>query len=189
MQRARTERNRQKALLLRQARLASQPYTRDGHKVKAHNKEIDTGAGFFIEKEEEEKSQTVKLHQEPGPILPQISDRLHCEECDQEFLESYLHNHFDCYVYDKCRETEDKYELITKTDARNKYLLKDSDFDMREPSLKFILRKTPHNPCWGDIKLFLEVQVNTRAKEVWGDEDKLEDAKEKCVVYREKAKR
>ena len=29
-QRARIERNRQKALLLRQARLASQPYTRDG---------------------------------------------------------------------------------------------------------------------------------------------------------------
>ena len=32
-------------------------------------------------------------------------------------------------------------------------------------------------------------QVKARAKEVWGDEDKLEDAKEKRVVNREKAKK
>ena len=57
------------------------------------------------------------------------------------------------------RETEEKYELITKTDAKNKYLLKDEDFDVREPPLKFILRKNPHNERWGDMKLFLKLQV------------------------------
>ena len=54
---------------------------------------------------------------------------------------------------------EDKYNLITRTDAKTKYLLKDADLDKREPSLKFILRKNPHNPRWGDMKLYLESQV------------------------------
>lgn len=61
-----------------------------------------------------------------------------------------------------CRENKEKYELITKTDAKNKYLLKDADFDVREPPLKFILRKNPHNPRWGEMRLYLELQVTSR---------------------------
>lgn len=57
------------------------------------------------------------------------------------------------------RDNEDKHCLITKTDARNEYLLKDVDFDKREPQLKFIVRKNPHNPRWGDMKLYLKLQV------------------------------
>lgn len=38
-----------------------------------------------------------------GPIIPQISERLLCEDCGKEFLESYLHNHFDAFVCDLCR--------------------------------------------------------------------------------------
>ncbi|KAK7116340.1 DNA repair protein complementing XP-A cells homolog [Littorina saxatilis] len=186
-QRARVERNRQKALLLKQARLSSQPYTRDGHKVKAPNKTIDTGAGFFIDEDEEKKIHR-EVTQQPGPILPQISDHLMCEECSQPYMESYLQNHFNVSVCDKCKE-EDKYELITKTDAKNKYLLKDEDFDVREPILKFILRKNPHNPRWGDMKLFLELQVKARALEVWGEEDKIEEAQEQRAVNREKSKK
>lgn len=57
------------------------------------------------------------------------------------------------------RLEEDKFPLITKSDAKKKYLLKDADFDMREPALKFILKKNPHNQRWGDMKLYLESQV------------------------------
>lgn len=119
--------------------------------------------------------------------MPQISDKLLCEECGKEFLESYLHNHFDAAVCDNCRKNE-KYDMITKTDAKNKYMMKDADFDVREPPLKFILRKNPHNPRWGDMKLFLETQVKARALEVWGDQEKLEEAKDHRTVNKEKAK-
>ena len=54
---------------------------------------------------------------------------------------------------------EDKHRLITKTDAKNEYLLKDEDFFIREPPLKYILKKNPHNSRWGDMKLFLHCQV------------------------------
>lgn len=62
-QRARIERNRQKALLLKQARLANHPYAKDGHKVKAPTKVIDSGAGFFIDEDEEERIQAEIKHQ------------------------------------------------------------------------------------------------------------------------------
>ncbi|XP_025078157.1 DNA repair protein complementing XP-A cells homolog [Pomacea canaliculata] len=188
-QRARVERNRQKAILLKQARLANHPYgqDKDRHKVKAPPRTIDTGAGFFIEEDEEDQIQREIKHP-LGPIIPQISERLLCEDCGKEFLESYLHNHFDAFVCDLCRENKEKYELITKTDAKNKYLLKDADFDVREPPLKFILRKNPHNPRWGEMRLYLELQVQARAVEVWGDEEKLEEARDQRTANKEKAK-
>src|SRR6218665_503910 len=57
------------------------------------------------------------------------------------------------------RDMDDKHRLITKTDAKDKYLLKDVDLERREPTLKFILKKNPHNTRWGEMKLFLESQV------------------------------
>lgn len=41
-------------------------------------------------------------------------------------------------VCDGCQETgkDGKHELITKTDAKNTFLLKDHDLDKREPELK-----------------------------------------------------
>lgn len=58
------------------------------------------------------------------------------------------------------RDDDDKHALITRTDARQEYLLKDCDLDLREPILRFILRKNPHNPRWGDMKLYLRTQAS-----------------------------
>lgn len=59
------------------------------------------------------------------------------------------------------RDNDDKHCMITKTDARNEYLLKDVDFEKREPPLKFIVKKNPHNSRWGDMKLYLKLQVSS----------------------------
>ncbi|XP_015680581.1 DNA repair protein complementing XP-A cells homolog [Protobothrops mucrosquamatus] len=104
--RAKMERNRQRALMLRQARLANWPYPSPGEgssKVKAPPKTIDTGGGFFLEEEEEEKNrhQTEKIVHPPGPVLE--FDYLICEECGKEFMDSYLMNHFDVATCDNCR--------------------------------------------------------------------------------------
>ena len=84
-----------------------------------------------------------------------------CLECSEQFCESYLLTSFDYDVCDGCKETskDGKHELITKTDAVKEFLLKDYDFDRREPPLKFITRKNPHNQRWGMMKLYLRVQV------------------------------
>lgn len=54
--RAKIERNRQRALMLRQARLANRPLSAvEGGTSAKVSKTIDSGAGFFIEEEEEEE--------------------------------------------------------------------------------------------------------------------------------------
>ncbi|XP_066844498.1 DNA repair protein complementing XP-A cells isoform X2 [Anser cygnoides] len=86
------------------------------------------------------------------------------------------------------RDAEDKHKLITRTEAKEEYLLKDCDLDKREPVLRFIVKKNPHNPRWGDMKLYLKVQVIKRSLEVWGSEESLQEAKELRRDSREKMK-
>ncbi|KAG8595186.1 hypothetical protein GDO81_001443 [Engystomops pustulosus] len=157
--RARIERNRQRALMLRQARLASRPYpTGEGiSAVKAPSKTIDSGGGFFIEEEETKEKNVEAIVHKPGPVLE--FDYLICEECGKDFMDSYLSNHFDLAVCDGCRDAKENHKLITRTEAKKEYLLKDCDIDKREPILKYILKKNPHNSHWGDMKLYLKSQI------------------------------
>lgn len=50
--------------------------------------------------------------------------------------------------------------MIAKTEAKKEYLLKDCDFDIRKPPLRFVSKKNPHNPRYGDMKLYLKLQVS-----------------------------
>ncbi|XP_068783192.1 DNA repair protein complementing XP-A cells isoform X1 [Struthio camelus] len=196
---AKMERNRQRALALRQARLAARPYPAAGGggggvRVKAPPKVVDTGGGFFLEeaaaeeeeKEEEEPGAAERIVHPPAPVLE--FDYLICEDCGKEFMDSYLMQHFDWATCDNCRDAEDKHKLITRTEAKEEYLLKDCDLDKREPVLRFILKKNPHNSRWGDMKLYLKLQVIKRSLEVWGSEESLQEAKELRRDNREKMK-
>lgn len=176
--RAKIERNRQRALMLRQARLASRGSAAlEGATTAKVAKTIDSGAGFFIEEEGDEQEQKViKVVHEPAPVIE--PDYLVCDDCDKPFMDSYLSNSFDLAVCDKCRDNDVKHKLVSRTEAKQQYLLKDCDLDQREPPLRFVLRKNPHNPHWGDMKLYLKVQVEKRCMEVWGSEEALEEAKE-----------
>ncbi|KAI8793330.1 DNA repair protein complementing XP-A cells-like [Biomphalaria glabrata] len=194
-QKARIEINKKKALLLRQSKITKRPHEKDQKscidgKVKRAPVDVDTGAGFFLESSDDTidtktTKQGITIIHEPGPLIE--VDNLFCEECNKEFLDSYLFSKFDHPVCDSCRD-EEKHSLITKTDAKNNYLLKDEDFDKREPPLKYIVRKNPHNDKWGDMKLYLMPQVWKRVLEVWGNEESLEAAREERSSNREKAK-
>lgn len=75
-------------------------------------------------------------------------------------------------------ENPEEYDLITKTDAKEQYLLKDCDFDFREPVLKFITKKNPHKNRYGEMKLYLKCQIIERAMVVHESLDKLDEKKE-----------
>ena len=62
-------------------------------------------------------------------------------------------------LYFVTRDTNEKHKLITKSDAKTKYQLKDVDLDKREPLLRYIIKKNPRNEKWGEMKLYLESQV------------------------------
>jgi len=197
-QKSRAERNRMKAVALKKARLITHPYPNPnskedfltGEKIskEKETKLVDTNAGFFIEETEGGETSSTLAEPIPAPVVQ--PDRPQCEECQEELIaDSYLLRNFDLEVCDKCKNTEKdgKHELITKTDAKNEFILKDLEFD-REPGLKFILRKNPHNQRWGDMKLYLRVQVEKRALEVWGSEEALEEEHEKREERRDQLK-
>ena len=194
-QKSRAEKNRMKAIALKKARLSAQPYPDPKHEnllgeklnQGKEKKIVDTKAGFFIEEENPEDAVQGTLEDMPAPIIE--PDRPQCLECTEELADSYLFRNFDFEVCDKCKETEKdgKHELITKTDAKTQFLMKDIDFD-KKPALKFILRKNPHNSRWGDMKLFLRSQVEERALEIWGDEETLQEEHEKREEKRDQAK-
>ncbi|NXS21978.1 XPA protein, partial [Mystacornis crossleyi] len=123
------------------------------------------------------------------PLAPVLEfDYLICGDCGKEFMDSYLMQHFDWATCDNCRDVEDKHRLITRTEAKEEYLLKDCDLDKREPVLRFIVKKNPHNSRWGEMKLYLKLQVIKRSLEVWGSEEALQEAKELRRDSREKMK-
>ena len=72
------------------------------------------------------------------------------------------------YIYKLCvcvcvlRDNDGKHQLVSRSDAKKNFLLKDCDLDLREPPLRCILRKNPHNPRWGDMKLYLRTQVGVQ---------------------------
>lgn len=132
---------------------------------------VDSGGGFLIEQEiisePTTKSKTGEQPDVVEEILPIPVNYETCLECSEQFIDSYLFKNFDLAICDKCRDPDDKHSLITRTEAKNEYLLKDCDFDRREPPLKCIVRKNPHNVRWGEMKLYLHLQVEKRALEVW----------------------
>ncbi|XP_066158137.1 DNA repair protein complementing XP-A cells homolog isoform X1 [Euwallacea fornicatus] len=192
----RIEKNRQRALTLRNAKLVHHPYAK-GEIVSIDKTTIkigatrykDTGGGFLLE-ENPEQSEQDELSIVPPEAPPIVEpDRPECRDCHKLFATSWLFDNFGCKCCDECKESE-TYKLITKTEAKTKYLLQDCDLEKREPPLKFIKRKNPHNTHWGDMKLYLELQVESRAVEVWGSTEELEEEKdrreEKKVIAKNK---
>jgi len=146
-------------------------------------KYIDSGGGFLLEQPvlpsaeksaEEAAAAAAALEAaiiEDAIAIPVVYEE--CLDCGDQYADSYLFNNFGHSVCDKCRDTEKRHSLITRTEAKAEYLLKDCDFDKREPVLRYISRKNPHNVRWGEMKLYLHLQVLKRAMEVWGSEEEL----------------
>ncbi|CAI6350184.1 unnamed protein product [Macrosiphum euphorbiae] len=189
-QRKRIEENRKKALLIRheksKARSTVQPYQKPILQQSKIDKSlqitvagqsyVDTEAGFLLNEDDlSEKKNPIVLASMANPILSKTEQPI-CLECNHEFGISYLMTNFDHSVCDRCKEKfgKEKFDLITKTEAKKEYLLKDCDIDLRSPPLRFILGKNPHNSRWGEMKLYLLLQVEKRALEVWGSEEEVE---------------
>ena len=194
-QRAQIERNRQRALMLRQARLREHPAQAaldggcDGRVLRVQGSRlVDSGGGFFIDETTGDGPPAPPpLKEKPAPL--HITSRPNCDECGSPVASSFLLDSFDWPVCEHCqKENSDKYALITRTEAKQEYILKDEDFDKREPELRFITRRNPHNPRWGQMKLYLRLQIEERALEVWGSEDELERQHELRDKKKEKIK-
>lgn len=111
-----------------------------------------------------------------------------CEKCGNNFIESFLQKNFSLLICNDCRQSKTIHKLITKTEAKKEFCLKDADFESRQPALKYILRKAKHSKKFHDMKLYVFDQVLKRAVDVWGSMDELEKHKEELIKRNDRIK-
>ncbi|CAK1544329.1 unnamed protein product [Leptosia nina] len=165
-QRDRVERNRRRARELREARQQTST------QIKKPRGFVDTGGGFLLEDDEDEGRGQIHTVAPHAPLV-HSSEQPHCMLCQKPFPQSYLFDTFDYSVCDQCRDDEGKHSLITRTEAKSEFLLKDCDLDLREPPLRCVRRPNPHKARFAEMRLYLRAQVEERALVVWGSEEQL----------------
>ncbi|GAA5891886.1 hypothetical protein JCM5296_003261 [Sporobolomyces johnsonii] len=99
-----------------------------------------------------------------------------CDHCGTTDLDEQLRNVFGVHVCTKCKKDHpDKYSLLTKTEAKEDYLL--TDPELRDTELMpHLLRPNPHRPTYSNMMLFLRCQVEAYAfsPAKWGSEAALD---------------
>ncbi|KAJ8736728.1 hypothetical protein PYW08_007384 [Mythimna loreyi] len=163
-QRARIERNRLQARQRREARLVQR------HAEARAAAPADSGGGFLLD--EHEPAPPPRARVPPAPIQDP-AERPSCLDCGQRFPQSYLFDTFGYNVCDECRDDDGAHALITRTEAKSEFLLKDCDLDLRPPPLRCVRRRNPHGSRLGDMRLYLRAQVEARALDAWGSAEAL----------------
>ncbi|VDO42907.1 hypothetical protein V3C99_004757 [Haemonchus contortus] len=100
-----------------------------------------------------------------------------CIKCKKPMFDSWLWERYSHPVCDGCRDDLGEHKLIPRTEAKSFYLLKDCDLDLRKPVLRYWSKKNPHNPRYGDMKLYLKCQVVERMLEIYGSWSEFEAEK------------
>jgi DNA-repair protein complementing XP-A cells len=101
-----------------------------------------------------------------------------CEACADEtaLIDPELEACFKVLVCYNCKDSSSSlYSVITKTQAKNEFLLTDEELgdSLLLPSIS---RKNPHNPRWSDMKLYLRKQCRDFAIRKFGSEVQLKAA-------------
>jgi DNA-repair protein complementing XP-A cells len=126
---------------------------------------------------------------------PLDTSATNCVECGLEFTASLYRKQFRIALCDGCRKDnrDGKYSLITKSEAKEEYVLTDTDLDSSMGGLRCIERKNPRNERWGYMKLFLLCQVEDVCYKRYGGEEGLDAeirrrAENKIVMQQKKQK-
>ncbi|XP_063824577.1 DNA repair protein complementing XP-A cells homolog isoform X2 [Ostrinia nubilalis] len=144
---------------------------------------VDSGGGFLLE--EAEAPPPPRVARDAPVVDP--SERPTCMDCERTFPQSYLFDTFGYGVCDSCRDEDGAHSLLTRTEAKSEFRLKDCDLDLRPPPLRCVRRRNPHRGARSDMRLYLRAQVEARAREVWGSEEALERERERRTAARARA--
>jgi DNA-repair protein complementing XP-A cells len=104
-----------------------------------------------------------------------------CRECNSLEVDWKWADTFHISVCARCRELyPDKYSLLTKTEARDDYLLTNPEL-ADEDLLPHLERPNPHKTSFHNMQLFLRLQVEAYAfsEKKWGSAEALDEEYEK----------
>ncbi|KAK2749142.1 hypothetical protein FQN57_006756 [Myotisia sp. PD_48] len=113
-------------------------------------------------------------------ILPS-GEQKRCRECGSLDFDWKWDEIFKCLVCNSCKEKyPEKYSLLTKTEAKEDYLLTDPELKDEE-LLPHMERPNPHKSTWNNMMLYLRYQVEeyTFSPKKWGSPEGLDEEFEK----------
>ncbi|KAL8792063.1 MAG: hypothetical protein Q9195_005318 [Heterodermia aff. obscurata] len=120
-------------------------------------------------------------NQKAGPFEPGINplkkeENKVCRECESLEIDWKWEDCFHCAVCNSCKEKfPDKYSLLTKTEAKEDYLLTDPELKDEE-LLPHLERPNPHKATFHNMRLYLRYQVEEYAfSKKWGSAEALDE--------------
>ena len=143
-----------------------------------------------------ERHQLLKTlrEQRAGPFEPGLSvlkkeGNKVCRECGSLEIDWKWEEIFGCAVCNGCKEKHpDKYSLLTKTEAREDYLLTDPELKDDE-LLPHLEKPNPHKSTWNNMMLYLRYQVEEYAfSKKWGSAEALDEEFSKRETEKKKRK-
>ncbi|PWY72971.1 DNA repair protein [Aspergillus heteromorphus CBS 117.55] len=115
---------------------------------------------------------------EPGlSVLEDKSRQKCCRECGSLEIDWKWEEMLRCCVCFACKEKfAERYSLLTKTEAREDYLLTNSELQ-DEDLLPHLERPNPHKSTWNNMMLYLRYQVEEYAfsDKKWGSPEALDE--------------
>ncbi|KAJ2661178.1 DNA repair protein rad14 [Coemansia sp. RSA 1200] len=142
----------------------------------------DTKAGFLEEDLSEKQQQQLAEKKRKLIVVDEIpydasthGNNPKCCECGSLDLEVTYLKIFGVKVCKPCIESvPEKYSLLTKTEAKDDYLLTDSE--LRDRDLFPVWEKpNPHKSTWNNMLLYLRRDLETFAVKKWGSLEKLDE--------------
>ena len=106
-----------------------------------------------------------------------------CEACTKadgqpRFFEAFgLSVCYDCQR--AARGPGGKYQVITKSKAKDEFLLTERQLAREHGGLGCMVQKNPHDSRYGDMKLYLRAQAEQLALAAWGSDEGLFNEKER----------
>ncbi|KAM0720905.1 hypothetical protein Q7P37_003190 [Cladosporium fusiforme] len=138
-------------------------------------------ANMTLKEWEQQQLQKRLRDRREGPYEPGLSilnaDRKKCRECGSLEIDWQFDEHLQCQVCHTCKEKfPEKYSLLTKTEAKEDYLL--TDPELRDENLLPRMEKpNPHKSTWNNMMLFMRYQIEEYAfsEKKWGSAEKLDE--------------
>ncbi|EXX53442.1 DNA repair protein [Rhizophagus irregularis DAOM 181602=DAOM 197198] len=154
----------------------------------------DTRGGFLSEQQDETPKKRKWEPPEPEfeALEPSMSidpaENQKCKECNSVELDNLFRKTFKVNVCKNCKEKyPEKYSLITKSEAKEDYLL--TDPELRDVEiLPHLSKPNPHKATWNNMMLYLREQVEEFAFKKWGGEEGLDEEYERRVSLKKKKK-
>lgn len=145
-----------------------------------HAPEEGKPANMTLKEWETQQMQKRLRDQRAGPYEPGLSaldsTRKQCRECGILEIDWQWDELLGCQVCNTCKEKiPEKYSLLTKTEAKEDYLLTDPEL-RDEELLPHLEKPNPHKATWNNMMLYLRFQVEEYAFSArkWGSPEALD---------------